>query len=365
MVGGGGVTCAPSLSRRRTRVEALFIDYGLFLAKSITVVLAIAAVAVIILVAITIAARRGQSGSALTVKRLNENYESLADTLRSEAWSKQRLKEAARERKKTRKARAKAGEDAARPIVYVLDFKGDLRASAVSALREEITAIVGMAGDGDEVVLRLENPGGVVHDHGLAASQLQRIKDRGLPLTVAVDKVAASGGYMMACIGDHILAAPFAVLGSIGVLAQLPNFKRLLEDKGVDVELFKGGRFKRTVTMFGHNSDEDRAKFQQEIDEIHTLFKTYVAEHRPGLDMDRVATGEHWFGRDALELGLCDALGTSDDWLMERRERAELLGVGYKRRKRFSERVLQSVEDAPSRALDRLLQRLWEHRLDP
>ena len=342
-------------------METFFSDYGMFLAKAITVVIAIGAVVVII----AVAARRGgaSDGSALQIRQLNDRFDSLANTLRHAAWPKQQLKAHAKARKRADKEANKRARDKAKSAIYVLDFKGDMRASAQAALREEISAIVAMAGDGDQVLLRLENPGGVVHDHGLAASQLDRLKSRGIPLTVAVDKVAASGGYMMACIADRIIAAPFAVLGSIGVLAQLPNFHRLLDEKGVDYELFKGGQFKRTVTMFGRNTDADRDKFQQEVDQIHTLFKQFVAEHRPQVEIDHVATGEHWFGRDALQLGLCDELGTSDDWLMSRREDATLLEVRYRRRKRFSERIAQSVEDAPARALDRFLERLWQHQL--
>ncbi len=336
------------------------IDYGLFLAKTVTLVVAV----VVVVLVVAVAARRSTSGAdALTVARLNDRFDAMASTVRQAAWPKQQLKEHAKAHKQAEK-QEKKDKQHARRAVFVLDFKGDMRASAVAALREEISAIVAMARDGDEVLLRLENPGGLVHDHGLAASQLSRLKPNGIRLTVAVDKVAASGGYMMACIADHIVAAPFAVLGSIGVLAQIPNFNRMLDDKGVDFELFKGGQFKRTVTMFGRNTDEDRAKFQQEINEIHTLFKGFVAENRPALELEAVATGEHWFGRDALKLGLCDELGTSDDWLMARRDDANLLQVRYRRRKRMGERLSQSLEDAPARALDRVLERIYKSRFE-
>lgn len=339
-------------------MQELLLDYILFLAQAATVVAAIGGIAAII--ALTIAAtRKSHPGQGIEATRLNERFDALTRPIEALALP-------AKVFKSTSKARAKARKQAAassRPRIYVLDFKGDIRASAANNLREEVSAVLGMASSGERVLLRLDNAGGLVHEHGFAASQLDRLKSRGLELTVAVDKVAASGGYMMACIADHIMAAPFAVLGSIGVLAQVPNVHRALEQHGVDMEMFKGGKYKRTVTVLGRNTDEDRAKYQQEIDEIHALFKQFVSEHRPRLDLEKVATGEHWFGRDALSLGLCDAIGTSDDWLMQQRTSADLIHVRYRRRERLGQRLAHAVHDAPARALDRLVQRLWEARV--
>jgi len=338
--------------------EAL-LNYALFLAQAVTVVIAVGAVAVII----AAATRKGaHAAEGIEVKRLNDHFDELEEPLKAAALPPKAFKAQAKARKKARKAAHKKAVDEPLPRLFVLDFKGDIRASAGNNLRHEVSAILGLAQEGEQVLLRLENAGGLVHEHGLAASQLARLKDHGLKLTVAVDKVAASGGYMMACIGDDILSAPFAVLGSIGVLAQIPNVNRLLDQHGVDVEMFKGGRYKRTVTVLGRNSDEDREKFQQEIDEIHVLFKRFVAEHRPTLDMERVATGEHWFGRDALDLGLCDAIGTSDDWLMARREKADLFHVRYRRREPLGKRLSHAIHDAPAHALDRVLERLGAGR---
>lgn len=340
-------------------MRELLLDYALFLAQAATIVAAVGATAAIIALAIA-AARKARPGEGIQATRLNERFDELSTPLEALALPAKEFKATCKARDKARKASATASP---RPRIYVLDFKGDLRASAGNNLREEVSAILGMARAGEEVLLRLDNAGGLVHEHGFASSQLARLKSRDLKLTVAVDKVAASGGYMMACIADHILAAPFAVLGSIGVLAQVPNVHRALEQRGVDMEMFKGGKYKRTVTVLGRNSDEDRAKYQQEIDEIHALFKQFVAEHRPTLDLDRVATGEHWFGRDALALGLCDAIGTSDDWLMTRRADADLLQVRYRHRERLGQRLAHAVRDAPAQALDRLVQRLWEARV--
>lgn len=204
--------------------------------------------------------------------------------------------------------------------IYVLDFVGDIKASAVDKLREEISAIISVASAGDEVMVRLESSGGQVHGYGLAAAQLVRLKQAGIFLTVCVDKVAASGGYMMACVADKIVVTPFSIIGSIGVVSQMPNFYEFLKKHDIDVELFTAGEYKRTVTMFGQNDDDDRAKYQAELERIHALFKEHIKIHRPSLDIERVATGEFWLGSDAHALGLADELGTSDAWILARLE---------------------------------------------
>lgn len=212
----------------------------------------------------------------------------------------------------------KQDEDKKEQIVYVLDFVGDIRASALERLREEISAIISVAKAGTEVIVRLESAGGQVHSYGLASAELERIKQAGLSLTICVDKVAASGGYMMACVADKIVATPFAILGSIGVVSQMPNFYEFLKKHDIDVELFTAGEYKRTVTMFGKNDDDDRAKYQDDLNRIHQLFKNHIGKFRPNLDIEKLATGEIWFGSDALSLGLVDELATSDAYIMDK-----------------------------------------------
>ncbi len=340
----------------------ILLQYGLFLAEALTIVLAIAAV-VFIVVGAARAVRQEHEEANLEVRKLNDSYADLIAPLRALAMSKKEFKAELKAQKKAHKDAAKTPADAHPPRIYVLDFHGDMRASGVAALREEITAIIAMAEKSDQVLLRLENSGGVVHEHGLAASQLARLKAHDIKLTVVVDKVAASGGYMMACIADTLVAAPFAVLGSIGVLAQLPNFHRLLDSTGIDYEMFKGGEYKRTVTLFGQNTDADREKFQADIDRTHALFKSFVAQHRPRLKLDKVATGEHWFGTECVELGLCDAIGTSDDWLLERRDDNDLFALCYSRRPPLVRRLTAAVQEASTRTLDKLTHRIWESRL--
>ena len=201
-------------------------------------------------------------------------------------------------------------------LFLVFLFKLVLGANQVENLREEVTAVICIAKPKDEVLVRLESGGGVVHGYGLAASQLQRLKDKKIPLTVSVDKVAASGGYMMACVADNVLAAKFAIIGSIGVIAQIPNFNKLLKKNDIEFEQHTAGQFKRTLTMFGENNDEGREKFRDELEDVHQMFKGFVQEHRPALAIDTVATGEYWYGSKALELGLVDTIQTSDDFLL-------------------------------------------------
>ena len=315
--------------------------YGLFLAQLATFVLL-----VIVVVVVIMASRRRGHAEGLVVEHLNRRFEDAADELKLAIEGKGRYKKVVKARHKERKRedKARAKDEGGRPRVFVLDFKGDLRASAAASLREEVSAILRVAKPDEQVLLRLENSGGTVHEHGFAASQLTRLKQHGLKLAVAVDKVAASGGYLMACVADRLVAAPFAIVGSIGVLAQLPNFHRLLEEKGVDFEQITAGRYKRTLTMFGKNTDEGREKLQQEVEDIHELFKNQIREHRPQVDLERVATGEHWYGIRALELKLVDELKTSDDLLLEAALNHDLYHIAYKRRRSWQERVLGGAE---------------------
>jgi serine protease SohB len=327
-------------------VSAFVAAYGLFLAE-----LATLAVLVVAGVVIVFALRRGGRAEGLVVQHLNRSFEDAADELKLAMDGKGRHKKEAKARAKERKRedKARAKHEQAKPRTFVLDFKGDMRASAVASLREEVSAVLQVARPGDDVLLKLENPGGTVHEHGLAASQLLRLKERGFPLTIAVDKVAASGGYLMACVADRLIAAPFAIIGSIGVLAQLPNFHRLLEEKGVDFEQVTAGRYKRTLTVFGKNTDEGREKLRQEVEDVHELFKTQIREYRPQVDLERVATGEYWHGIRALELKLVDELRTSDDVLLEAAKQRDLYHLAYKRRRALSERMLGGVESVLER----------------
>ena len=331
-------------------------NYGLFLLKTLTIVVAIIAV-----IGAAAAAQKRTHHDSLEVEDLNKKYRGLSDALRKAVSTKDQRKKAAKERKKQEKAEAK--DPSTRPRSFVIDFKGDLKASAVASLREEVSAVLDVANGDDEVILRLENHGGMVHEHGLAASQLARIRDREIPLVVCVDKVAASGGYLMACVASHVYAAPFAILGSIGVLAQIPNFNRMLDSHGVEFEEVKAGKFKRTVTMFGKNTDEDRAKLKEELEDVHALFKDAVAKYRPHLDLDKVATGEHWYGTRALDLGLADELKTSDELLGERAAERDLYRVEFKVHKPLQKRLMAGVDGAIEKIDEAGWRRRFESRL--
>jgi len=324
-------------------VADFFANYGLFLAELLT----LGAIVIVVVIIVAAAAKRGGAQDSLTVEHLNKRYENLGDTLKQVVDGTEHYKQTERQRRKDRKRIAKKGSDKKR--IFVIDFKGDIRASATASLREEVSAILAAARDDDQVLVRLENSGGMVHEHGLAASQLLRLKARGLQLVVAVDKVAASGGYLMACVADRILAAPFAIVGSIGVIAQLPNFHRLLEDKGIDFEQVMAGKFKRTLTVFGENTEEGREKLKEELEEVHRLFKREIGAYRPQVDLDRVATGEHWYGVKARELALVDEVTTSDAYLLNAAADCDIYCIAYKRRRTLPERFLAGAETLLSR----------------
>ena len=337
-------------------MSEFFFDYGLFLLKALTIVAAI-----VVVIGVAAAAGRRAHQEGLEVENLNKKYRGLADTLRRAVLGKSERKQVARQQKKQDKAAEKDTSD--KPRSFVIDFKGDLKATAVQALREEVSAVLDVATAADEVIVRLENHGGVVHEHGLAASQLARIRDRSIPLIVCVDKVAASGGYLMACVATKIHAAPFAILGSIGVLAQIPNFHRMLDSKGIDFEQITAGKYKRTVTMFGANTDEDRAKLREELEDVHTLFKAAVRDYRPDLDLEKVATGEHWYGTRALDLGLVDEIGTSDELLRSRSHDRDLYAVRYRIRQPLQKRLIANIDSALEKVDASSWRRRFESRL--
>lgn len=321
-------------------------EYGMFLAKAATLVVAALVLVGGIIALVAHGGRESESRGRLDIRYLNGDYDHMARALKSAILPKKALKLFLKEQK----AREKHHANIERHRIFVLNFHGDIRAAAVASLREEVTAVLTAAQPEDEVIVRLESVGGVVHGYGLAAAQLLRIRDRQLKLTVAVDKVAASGGYMMACVADRIIAAPFAILGSIGVIAQLPNFNRLLKKHDIDFEQFMAGEHKRTVTLFGENTDKGRQKFQEEIEDAHVLFKDFVKSHRPQVDLERVATGEHWFGARALESRLVDELRTSDDVLLDASASADLYEVVYTGKKPWLARLLTQTGEALGRS---------------
>lgn len=327
-------------------------EYGLFIAKAITIVIAI-------LVALggvlSLVVKQKTSKGHLEITSLSDKLEDIADYSRSILLNKEQLKKFNKEQKKTQKQQMKSADNKIDNRLFVIDFNGSMDAHEVDYLREEITAIISVAKPEDEVLVRLESGGGVVHGYGLAASQLQRLKDKNIKLTIAVDKVAASGGYMMACVADKVLAAKFAIIGSIGVIAQLPNFNKLLKKSNIEFEQHTAGEFKRTLTMFGENNDQGREKFREELEEVHVMFKGFVHEHRPELDIAKVATGEYWYGSKALELGLVDEILTSDDYLLQANELRKIYSVKYSMKKNLAERF----GFAASTMLESLFMKLW------
>ncbi len=321
---------------------SFFAEYSLFLAKTATIVIAIIAVLVTIL-ALKAKAKMEEEG-ALQIKKLNEKYDDLSETINDVIQTKAEKKALKSEQKKSDKKEKKESETKKR--IFVLNFDGDIKASAVDDLRESITAILLTAKKNDHVLLRLESGGGVVNGYGLAASQLQRLRDANIQLVASIDKIAASGGYMMACVANKIIAAPFAIIGSIGVIAQLPNFHRLLQKNNVDFEQITAGEYKRTLTIFGKNTDEGREKLQEEINDVHELFKSFVKDHREKVVIDEVATGEHWFATQCIEKNLIDHLQTSDDYLLSKKDECDIYEIDFKIKQSLAKRLNLFVQNS-------------------
>ncbi len=320
--------------------EFLF-EFGTFFAKVLSVILLITIA--VLFIFFVISRSQQTMGGQIEIKNLNQKFEQMRLILNSVLLSKKEYKKTLKEIKTHKKKDKNASADIIRHRLFIINFKGDIRASQVTSLREEITAILGVARQGDEVLVKLESGGGTVHGYGLAASQLKRLRDKDIQLTVAVDKVAASGGYMMACVANTIVSAPFAIIGSIGVLAQLPNFNRLLKKHNIDFEQISAGKHKRSLTLFGENTEEDREKLRQELEDTHELFKQFIQDNRASVDIELISTGEHWYGQRALDLNLVDKIQTSDDLINEASETFDIYEIEYTRKKPVMEKVFGSA----------------------
>lgn len=296
--------------------------------------------------------RPRDSGPYLSTRRMNEDLESLGDALRWQTMSRDEMQKLLKRRAAER---AKAPPPTQR--VYVLGFEGDVMASPTKLLRDEITAITAFAAPEDEVVVLLESGGGAVTHYGLAAAQLKRLRDKKLKVTVCVDRVAASGGYMMAAVADQIVAAPFAIVGSIGVVTQIPNVHRLLKKHDVEVHELTAGRYKRTATMVGEMTEDRIQKVQEELDDTHAQFIEFVHAERPKVDLERAATGEHWLAARSLELGLVDRILTSDDYLIECVQRAEVIRVEMMVPEPWGRRLMRGAVSVVDAVVARLVER--------
>ena len=341
------------------------IDYVIFLAKAATIVVAVFAILSMMIAAGQRSRRHLQRGQ-LSVTHVNKELESLQQGLQRSILDKFSLKrfqktEKKRLKEEDKKQKTDSGETRQRRV-YVLDFDGDMEASGLESLRQEITAVLTMAEPQDEVMLRLESPGGMVHAYGLASSQLLRFKQKEIPLTICVDKVAASGGYMMACVADRIIAAPFAILGSIGVLVQLPNIHRLLKKNNVDFEMITAGEYKRTLTPFSEITEKGRDKVQQDVEEMHELFKQWVKQYRPVVDIDAISTGETWVGLQAQERQMVDSISTSDDYVVNACKESDVYEVTYEIRVPLGEKLGGVLQKAMDKTLLNWWQRLREQR---
>ena len=318
----------------------ILIEYGLFVLKAFTIIVLIFLPVFFLVFSMRQPIEKNES---LKIKNLTKRYQSMANSLKVLTMNKEEKKKL----KKTLKKEKKANPKTKKKPVYVLNFQGDIEASNVENLKEEISAILQSETKCEEIVLNLESAGGTVIGYGLAAAQLQRIRDAGIKLTACVDKVAASGGYMMACVANKIVSAPFAIIGSIGVVAAIPNFSKVLKKLDVDYELHTAGEFKRTITTFGETTDEGREKFKKDLQEIHDLFKEHVSKFRPELNISKVATGEIWEGTKALEVGLVDEISTSDEYLMNFSKKHEVYEIKFETKKK--------IQDKLSRFLNTLL----------
>ena len=328
----------------------LLVAYGFFLLKIITVLLVI--LIPILMISSSTKHRKETDKGRIIVKNLSDKLEEIGVTLKSAEMDPKAYKSFLKERNKKKKKEIKGKS---KEIVYVLDFKGDIQASAVGKLKQEINAIIASQVKCKEVVIKVESGGGSAYAYGLCAAELKRLVDNKIKLTVCIDKIAASGGYLMSCVATKIVAAPWAIVGSIGVIAQLPNFHRLLKKLDIDIEMHTAGKFKRTLTTLGENTKQGREKFISELEDLHIVFKDFVKENRSKIQVAKVATGEVWQGDKAKKLGLIDEIGTSDDYLLKLASKFKLLEIQYFEKKPFTARIGSAAEVIVEKGIYKIL----------
>lgn len=316
-------------------------EYGMFLAKAVTVIITVA-----IIIGLAASSGGKSSDSKIKVTHLNETLSEAKELLESKVFTKKELKAIKKKNKQSK------DDTESLKKVYVLDFNGDIKASQTKQMKDEISALLSLEDSIDEIVVKVESGGGMVHQYGFASSQLQRIKSKGIPLTVCVDKVAASGGYMMAAVADKIVAAPFAILGSIGVIAQVPNFNKVLKKNDIDFEVHTAGEYKRTLTMFGENTDKAREKFREDLHDVHVMFKDFVGDHRPGVDVVKVSNGDIWYGNKAIELNLIDEIKTSDEYLQELTKTSNVYLISKDKKKTLPQKLGIAAQHSFSNAIE-------------
>jgi serine protease SohB len=342
-----------------------FFEYGLFLVKLLSIMFGILFVVGGIARIISKHREEVSEGGSIVLSNLSEELDDIQELFLEETLDpdeyKRYLKQKKQTEKKEKKEEKKASKKKAKqhpdeeihpdPRLFVIQFHGDVEASDVDNLKECINAVLTTASEQDEVLVVIDSHGGYVHSYGLAASQLARLRAQSIPLTVAIDTVAASGGYLMAVVANKIIAAPFAIVGSIGVIAELPNFHRLLKKHDVDYETYTAGKYKRTVTVFGENTEQGREKFREELADVHRLFQQHIADYRK-VNLEKTATGEHWHAKDAIKLGLVDEIKTSDDFMFEyyRENKGKIYRVEYIIKESFADR-LQNIIHHTGKAL--------------
>jgi serine protease SohB len=334
------------------------LDFILDIARFALQAAVIVASALIIIAFLASLISKNKDSLEVKITNLNKRFSKLRRALQKNLLSKKEYKKLLKSEKNIKDI------DPTKPTAFVLNFEGDIKASATEQLRQEITSVLMVATQKDQIVVCIESPGGMVHGYGLAASQLNRIKEKGIPLTACVDKVAASGGYMMASVANKIIAAPFAIIGSIGVVASVPNFNKILKKNDVDYLEITAGEHKRTLTPLGEITEQGMKKFKEQIEEVHVLFKNHISSQRPSVDITKVSTGEYWYGSQAKGLNLIDELGTSDDYLYSLSETHNVLKVTFEGKKSLKEKLAESMSLSLEKLFSKAMSLIWSKRYE-
>ncbi|CAB3976441.1 protease SohB [Candidatus Azoamicus ciliaticola] len=311
----------------------ILTDYTIFFLKIITIIILLLLTIITCLIII-----KNKDNKYIEIKNINKKYITLKKMFLSEILKKTEKKNIIKNINKEEKIIKTKN-------LFILNFNGDINASDINNLKDILSILILNKKYVDEVLIKLTSNGGIVTNYGLAATQLKRLKNENINLTISIDTIAASGGYMMACVANKIIASHFSIIGSIGVLGIIPNINKMLNKNNIEIEYHTSGKYKKTLSVIGENTEIGRKKFIESLENTHFLFKNFVKENRSQINIDEIATGEYWYGIDALKLNLIDKIQTSDEYIMENLNNTKIYEIKLNEKTNIKNKIKENIHN--------------------
>ncbi|WP_343192796.1 S49 family peptidase [Buchnera aphidicola (Taiwanaphis decaspermi)] len=212
--------------------------------------------------------------------------------------------------------------------LYILDYNDKIKKNKIKKLREEISSIILVAKKNDEVLLRLENTSDIVYEYGLVIAQLQRLRKKGIKLIISIDKIVSNGGYIIACVADHISASPFSIIGPINIVVNIPNIDKYTQTSNLNNQLNDCNTFTK-LTLIKNNTKIYVNKIFNKLDIKKYIRNSFIKDMRPSLNLNKIFNQNYWIGENAINEKLIDSINTSDDILFSKKDTHNLLKIKY------------------------------------